>query len=182
LATQQSVPATGQLVRVGRVTKAHGIKGEVKVQPDFGSPEDFLNYSEVTLGRPTGESRRNYKVSRCRPQAAAVILQLEGVADRSMAEPLGGSEVWVDKHSLPDLPAGEYYWHDLIGLRVETEQGRKLGRVADLFATGGHDILVVTGTGQEYLIPLKKEFLLQVDVAAGVLTVAPPPGLLEIND
>jgi 16S rRNA processing protein RimM len=99
-----------------------------------------------------------------------------------MAEPLGGSEVWVDKHSLPDLPAGEYYWHDLIGLRVATEQGRQLGRVADLFATGGHDILVVTGTGQEYLIPLKKEFLLQVDVAAGVLTVAPPPGLLEIND
>lgn len=182
LAARQSASDPGPQVRVGRVTKAHSIKGEVKVQPDFGSSEDFLNYSEVALVQPARASRRNFKVSRCRPRAATVILQLEGVEDRSLAEALVGSEVWVAKPSLPDLPAGEYYWHDLIGLRVETEHGRQLGRVENVFATAGHDIIVVTGTGQEYLVPLKKEFLLKVDAAAGILTVVAMPGLFEIND
>ncbi|MEN8135234.1 MAG: ribosome maturation factor RimM [Thermodesulfobacteriota bacterium] len=182
MAIQQSALDSGNLVRVGRVGKAHGIKGELKVLPDFGPPEDFLNYLEVSLVFPDTDSRQDYKVSRCRPQAKIVILQLDGINDRTMAEALNGTEVWIDKKSLPDLPAGDFYWHDLVGLQVETESGRKLGRVETLLATGGHDILVVLGTGREYLIPLDKEFLLNRDGVAGILTVAEVPGLFEIND
>lgn len=173
---------SGELVRVGRITKPHGINGEVKVQPDFGIVEDFLNYKEVLLVWPDSELRREFRVRRCRFHGELAILQLEGVADRTGADALRGGEVWVDRDLLPELPAGKYYWHDLIGLRVETENGRQLGRVESLFATGGHDIIVVTDGGREYLIPLAEGFLLNVDTAAGLLTVADVPGLFEIND
>ena len=174
--------SSGELIRVGVVTKAHGIKGEVKVLPDFGLPEDFLNYKEVVLVNSGSESRNGYKVSRCRSLARVVVLHLSGVGDRTEAETLAGSEVWIDKGSLPDLPEGDFYWHDLVGLQVETENGRELGRVETLMATGGHDILVVLDGSREYLIPLKKEFLVNTDLVAGILTVAEIPGLFEIND
>ncbi len=173
---------SAQLVRVGRLTKPHGIKGEVKVQPDFGPAEDFLNYREILLVSPESELRRDFKVERCRFQGDLVILQLAGIGDRTAADDLRGTEVWVDRDLLPELAAGKYYWHDLIGLRVETEKGRKLGRVETLLATGGHDVLVVLDDGREYLIPLADEFLRNVDLAAGLLTVADVPGLFEIND
>lgn len=173
---------SGNMVRVGRVGKAHGIKGELKVLPDFGSPEDFLNYHEVSFVYPDTKSRQNFKISRCRPQAKIVVLQLDGVGDRTMAETFCGSEVWIDKNSLPAQPDGNFYWHDLIGLQVVTESGRKLGQVENILATGGHDILVILDGSHEYLIPLRKEFLLHSDPAAGILTVAEVPGLFEIND
>lgn len=182
LAIQQSALDSSNLVRVGRVGKAHGIKGELKVRPDFGLPEDFRHFAEVSLVDPETDARRDYKVSRCRPLAKIVVLQLDGIDDRTTAEALNGAEVWIDKKSLPDLAAGDYYWHDLVGLQVVTEDGRKLGRVETILATGGHDILVVLDGGREYLIPLRKEFLLNSDTAAGVLTVAEVPGLFEINE
>lgn len=179
---RQSALDSEHLIRVGRVGKAHGIKGEIKVRPDFGQPEDFLYYREVSLVNPGTDFQQDYKVSRCRPLAKTVVLQLEGVGDRTMAEALSGTEVWVDKKTLPELAPGDFYWHDLVGLQVVTESGRKLGRVDTLLATGGHDILVVLGGGREYLIPLRKEFLVNTDTAVGVLTVADVPGLFEIND
>jgi len=170
------------MVRVGRVSKPHGIKGEIKVQPDFGELEEFLNYRDILLGSPDSESRRVFKVSRCRFQSDLVILQLDGVSDRTAAEELRGSEVWIDRQLLPELPAGKYYRHDLVGLRVVTENGRELGRVDNFLATGGHDVLVVLDGRREYLIPLADEFLVNVDTTAGLLTVADVPGLFEIND
>lgn len=182
MAARESAPDSGDLVRVGRVAKAHGIKGELKVHPDFGPPEDFLDYQDVILLYPDTDLRRDFKVSRCRPQANIVILQLENIADRTSAEKFAGCEVWIDKASLAALPKGKHHWHDLIGLQVETEGGRKLGLVQTLFATGGDDILVVLGDGREYLIPLRKEFLIDTDYDAGIMTVAEVPGLFEIND
>lgn len=170
------------MVRVGLVTKPHGIKGEIKLQLDFGEPEEFLNYTEIMLDSPGYESGRTFKVSRCRFQGDLVILQLDGVSDRTAAEELRGSEVWIDRQLLPELPAGKYYRHDLVGLSVVTEKGRKLGRVEDFLATGGHDVLVVLDGRREYLIPLADEFLVNVDTTAGLLTVAEVPGLFEIND
>jgi 16S rRNA processing protein RimM len=164
------------------VARAHGIKGEVKVQPDFGSAEDFLAYKKVWLGHPDTKSRQVFEVVRCRPQASIVILALKDVKDRTMAESLAGREVLIEKNSLPKLADGEHYWHDLVGMQVETENGRRLGQVENLFATGAHDILVVIGGGHEYLIPLKKEFLLKKDAENGILTVAEVPGLFELND
>jgi 16S rRNA processing protein RimM len=110
------------------------------------------------------------------------LLELAGIKDRGAAEELAGREVWVGKELLAALDEDEFYWHELVGLRVVTESGRSLGRVKALFATGGHDVLVVSGHGREYFIPARREFMLAVDQEAGLLTIAEVPGLLDLND
>ena len=170
------------LVRIGVVGKAHGIKGEVRVYPDFGLPEDFNNYKKLVLIDPENEDSQVFKVTRSRPQAKMVIVEFEGVVDRTASENLCGKEVWVNRSFLPQLPEGEFYWHDLIGLQVETDAGRSLGRVETLFATAGHDILVVRNDGREFLIPLDKEFIKTSDFQNGIVIITEVPGLFEIND
>ena len=109
------------------------------------------------------------------------LLELAGVDDRTAAEELAGREVWVAKELLPALAEDEFYWHELVGLRVVTESGRA-GPGQALFATGGHDVLVVRGGGREYFIPARREFMLGVDHEADLLTIAEVPGLLDLND
>jgi 16S rRNA processing protein RimM len=168
-------------VRVGRVVKPHGIKGELKILP-HGEAEDFRFYREVLLGGEAAGPGRLYRVESFRPQGRMALLQLTGVGDRSAAELLAGQEVWVAREFLAALAADEFYWHEMIGLQVVTESGRNLGRVTALFATGAHDVLVVRGSGREYFIPARREFMLAVDSEAGLLTIAEVPGLLDLND
>lgn len=168
-------------VRVGRIAKPHGIKGELKVLP-YGEVEDFRLYREVLLGGEAPGPARLFSVAHFRPQGRMALLELAGINDRGTAEELAGREVWVAKELLAALADDEFYWHELVGLRVITESGRSLGRVQALFATGGHDVLVVRGGGREYFIPAQREFMLAVDQEAGLLTIAEVPGLLDLND
>jgi len=131
-------------------------------------------------GETTGPARL-FQVENFRPQGKMALLELAGVTDREAAEGLAGREVWVAKELLAALAEDEFYWHELVGLRVVTESGRNLGRVKALFATGGHDVLVVRGGGREYFIPARREFMLAVDQEAGLLTIAEVPGLLDLN-
>jgi len=175
------LPEQVRFVRVGRVAKPHGILGELKILP-HGEPDDFSHFPEVLLGDESEPIGRLYKVARARPQNKTVLVFLTGVADRNAAELLGGREVWVDEKFLPALADDEFYWHELVGLRVVVEGGRELGKVTALMATGGHDLLVVHGGGREYLIPARREFMLDTDHQAGVITVADIPGLFDLND
>ncbi len=166
-------------VELGKIVKAHGIKGEVKVLPFSGVPEDLLTMAEIEL-RHGGEGRI-FKLERIRPQGRLAIMQLTGVVGRDMAEELVGSEVWGDEESLPELGADEFYWHEVEGLEVKTIAGLRLGRVQSLLATGAHDVLIITDGSSEYLVPAINEIMVSLDKAAGVLVIDPPPGLLEIN-
>ena len=174
-------PDTERYVRVGRVAKPHGIKGELKIVP-HGAAADFQHFPVLLLGEEAAPVGRVYRVIGLRPQEKTVLVTLEGVGDRTAAEVLSGREVWVDKQFLPALAEDEFYWHELVGLRVVSESGRVLGKVTALFATGGHDVLVVRGGGREYLIPARREFMLHTDQAAGELTVADLPDLFDVND
>lgn len=181
----------GDHVAVGKVIKAHGIKGEVKVFPYSGYPDDFKSYDEIMLcaAVPLGANRRDepcvgeeYAVDRSRSQEKVAILQLRGVTNRDGAEALRGMELLIRKDKLPPLEVDCYYWHDLKGLTVKTDDGREIGRVTDLLVTAAHYILVVKGGGREYMIPAKNEFVARIDQEEGVLHITPPPGLLEINE
>ena len=169
-----------RFVRVGRVSKPHGIKGELKVIPD-GEVADFADYPELLLGSDDQPVGKLYQVRQWRPQGQAVLLQLEGVDDRNDADLLAGRGVWTEEKYLAALADDEFYWHEMVGLRVVIEGGRELGRVTGLFATGGHDVLVVHGSGKEYLIPARREFMLATDIQGGLLTVSDIPGLFDLN-
>jgi len=155
--------------------------GELKILP-YGEPGDFNNFPALRLGDESAPVGCLYLVERLRFQAKNLLVLLSGVVDRNAAELLIGREVWVEKKFLPALADDEFYWHELVGLRVVVEGGRELGKVTALMATGGHDLLVVHGGGHEYLIPACREFMLVTDHEAGVMTVADIPGLFDLND
>lgn len=173
--------AHGGQIAVGKVVKAHGIKGEIKVYPFSGSADDFCAYRMLTLVDPDHDLRRSCAVEQCRPLGNLVLLQLAGLSGRTEAEGLRGWEVRIGRELLPKPGPGTLYWHELEGLPVIGDQGRELGRVTSLLATAAHDILVITGAGSEYLIPAVDECVAGLSKDGKNLLVTPPPGLLEMN-
>ena len=169
------------LVMIGEIVKPHGIRGEVKVYSYSERPENFKHYKKIVLQEPAGSGTEIYKVVKSREQGKLAILQLEGVASREAAEALQGSTVWLKKADFPKLDSDEYYWHQLEGLLVLTESGQELGKVSKLFSTSAHDIMVVTGAGHEYMIPVNGDIIRKIDEQEGKIIISPPAGLLEIN-
>ena len=174
-------PDLDNFVLVGRVSKPHGIKGELKIFPYSGHPEDFTFFKEVLLLQRDKSEGKAFTVTRSRGQGKFAILKLDGVEGRDASESFSGQEVWTRMEMLPPLEDDEFYWHEMVGLQVVTDAGRQLGTVTSLFTSGAQDILVITGTGQEYLIPAQNEFIVTLDNETNTLVVSPPAGLLEIN-
>lgn len=168
-------------VRIGEVVKPHGIRGEIKVYSYAGQPENLQDYEEVVLQQPNGGTVA-YTITRCRVQGRLAILQLAGIASREEAEALRGSIISLRKEDFPRLAAGEYYWHQLVGLQVLTAAGKAVGEVAGLFSTGAHDVLVVRNRGREYLVPVNGEIISNIDLQKKELVIDPVPGLLEANE
>jgi len=166
-------------VRLGRLVAAHGIRGEVKVRPYGDRAEGLTRLRRVRLVDGAGQGRLLALLGG-RVQGHCAILALEGVRDRSGAEDLVGLELEVERAELPPLAPDEYYWHDLLGLVVRDEDGRELGRVIAMHATGAHDVVEVGGAGREYLLPFASSFIVRQDGREIVMRL--PPGLLEIND
>ena len=167
---------------VGKVVKAHGIKGEIKVFPFSKSPDDFKSYPEVIITDESTGERVVYRVTRIRSWKKLAIIQLDGVENRNDSEELRGKEVWIPRQYLAQPETDEYYRHEMKGMQVVTDNGRRLGTVTSFIATPRHDILVVTGLGREYLIPAVNELIRDIDKETGALIISPTPGLLEIND
>src|SRR5512143_3741625 len=111
-----------ELVPIGRVTKLHGFKGKIKVDYFGEDPGQVSLYREVWIEDGTGRLK-SYEVLEAMPQPPRLILQLKGIQTADEALPLVGREICVPMKSLPGLPAGEYYWIEMIGMEVETERG-----------------------------------------------------------
>ncbi|WP_136255496.1 ribosome maturation factor RimM [Onishia niordana] len=170
---QSATKGTGsdQHVVLGKLTSPYGVKGWLKVY-SYTSPMDgILDYPEWQL-RLDGKLV-DRKLVQGRQQGKGLVAQLGGVASREQAEQLAGAEILLPKQSLPPLNAGEYYWHQLEGLQVTTDDGDSLGHVAYLFETGANDVMVVKDAdGKERLLPfLPDEVVLEVDLTAGGMKV-----------
>lgn len=168
---------------VGRVYRAHGVKGEVKVIPETDDPERFEALDEVYLG-DTAETAEPYGVESVRYQVGGkgvtVVLRLEGVTTREEADALRQHGVYADEDDLPPLGEGEVYLHDLIGLAVVDEAGEAVGTVRDVLQMPAHDVYVVARPGRpDAMIPAVPAFVVGVDLEGGRLVVRPIEGLLD---
>lgn len=169
-------------VVLGQILGAHGLQGDVRVRITGDSASNLLEAEFVWLGRtPEDPARRRVSVARCGPgRPGEVRLRFEGIADRDAAEALKGHCVLTEAEQLAPLPEGEYYWHQLIGCRVESESGVAIGRVRELWETGAHDVLVVVDdSGLRRLVPTAAELMRSVDLEAGRIVVVDLPGLLD---
>src|SRR5437899_2003825 len=108
-----------------------------------------------------------------------VLLALAGVDDRRAAEALAGARVLVRAADLPPPAADEFYYHEVVGFRVETTGGESLGAVAETFTTGLNDVWVVRDSGRELLIPVIADVVRAISRATRRIVIEPLPGLLE---
>jgi 16S rRNA processing protein RimM len=147
------------------------------LQPYLNDLTCYQRLGEVAILLADGRFLRR-RVARMRRAGERLLLQLDGCVSREMAQLLAGSELCVQREELPPAPAGEYYWWDLEGLTVYTEDGDCLGRVEEFFPTGSNEVLVVRKGEQEVLLPFIKEVIRAVDTRQGIMQVRVIPGLL----
>ncbi|WP_101674514.1 ribosome maturation factor RimM [Alloalcanivorax mobilis] len=161
---------------VGRITAVHGIKGWVKVYSFTDPMENIFDYQPWYLRQ--GDAWVPMKLSGKRRQGKGLVIGLDGVEDRDQAQrELVGREIAVSRDQVPEAGEGEFFWRDLIGLRVKLEDGRDLGRVDKLLETGANDVLVVRGDAdsidqRERLLPwVPDQVIVNVDLDAGEMRV-----------
>ena len=157
-------------VVLGRVTAHFGIKGWVKLQSYTRPPEEIYEFGTlVTADNGSGP----LKIRGFRSQGRNLQVAFEGLQSREETEHLIGELVGVDGNSLPALPQGQFYWRDLIGLKVLDSDGRTLGAVQEMMETGANDVAVVSAEerNEEILIPWVEEVITQVDLENGQVMV-----------
>lgn len=157
---------------MGRVTAPFGVKGWVKIYALTAQLGNLLDYPVWWLGHEG--DWREMPVGVARVQGNTLVAQFAGIEDREAAVALKGLEVAVPREQLPGAAAGEFYWADLIGLRVVNREAHEFGRVVRVMQTGANDVLVVAGGNgneQETLIPFIAGAIRQVDLEAGVISV-----------
>lgn len=169
---------SSNLVNVGRITALYGVKGWLKIHSYTEVAEDVFAYSPWWL--KTAHGVKQVDVDEARAHGKGFVAHIKGVDDREQAAELTGIDIAVERHLLPELDDGEYYWSQLEGLVVITSYGgvqQRLGRVTKLMETGANDVLVVASDElsidkRERLIPyVPEQFILAVDLSAGEIQV-----------
>ena len=166
-------------VLLGKLVATHGIKGQLRVAVYSGEFETFLSLASLMLKGPDG-MMKSFRVAASALHGKKLILSLEEYDNINQVLPLVGHEIYVERDQLPALSEGEYYWFDLLGLMVETDQGEILGELVDIIATGSNDVYVVKDGKREYLIPALADIVLDVNLDDGIMKVCPPEGLLDL--
>lgn len=172
-------PELDGTIRIGRITRAHGVTGELEVRPDWEESRGLLAAREVLLELESGEVTA-HAVLGSRRTPKGVLLQLDGIDDRDAAEARRGNAVRVRRELLPKLGDGEYYLCDLIGADVDSPDG-PLGRVVEVQMYPSVDALVIEAAdGSRHEQPLLDEWLASVDVGARRVSLVSLDGLIDV--
>lgn len=158
-----------RLICLGRIAGLWGLDGWLRIHSYTRQRAEVLDYGSWLIGPPERARRVSVEDSR-QPGRGGLVVKLWDVNDRESALGLVGSLIQVTPEQLPALENGEFYWHQLEGLVVETLEGTPLGVVDHLFETGANDVLVVVGDRQR-LLPYMPQVVRDVDLESGVMRV-----------
>ena len=172
------LPPEPDFLIVGRVLRAWGIRGDLKIQPMTDRPADLARLTEVYVGAPVkaGAPPRRYEVQSFRPYQGNWLLHLVEVSTRTQAEALHGQPILIER-TQRQLEADEYLADQIIGLKVITVEGETLGTLVEIITTGANDVYVVQGERGEVLLPARSEVIRSIDLATATMTVELLPGL-----
>ncbi|HSC82513.1 MAG TPA: ribosome maturation factor RimM [Pseudomonas sp.] len=167
-------PTAEDLIVLGKITSVHGIRGEVKIYSFTDPIDNLLDYRRWTLQRD-GEVKQ-VELASGRLQGKILVAKLKGLDDREVARTYAGFDICVPRAQLPELSEDEFYWYQLVGLKVIDTHGQLFGVLDHLFETGANDVMVVkpcTGSldDRERLLPYTAQCVLKVDLAAGEILV-----------
>ncbi|MEM8983624.1 MAG: ribosome maturation factor RimM [Pseudomonadota bacterium] len=145
------MPAPAESVLCGAIMGVYGVRGWVRVRSDTKPALAIASYRPWVL--VTADGQREIEPLAVKEHGKGLVAQLTGVESRDQASQLIGIDIAVPRAALPEAGEGEFYWHDLEGLAVVTTNDTALGVVERLLETGAHDVMVVTGNGDDVLIP-----------------------------
>jgi 16S rRNA processing protein RimM len=164
-------------VVVGEITGVHGLRGLLRVRTGQPNPPSLVPGSVVMLDHRG--SRRDVRVLSATMHGPALLIGLDGVADRSAAEALRGGRFLVERSTLPDPGPDEFYDFEVIGFAAETTAGRPLGTIAETMSNGLHDVWTLRDGDREWLVPVVAAVVRDIDRAGRRVVIEPMPGLLD---
>ncbi|MBI4965976.1 MAG: 16S rRNA processing protein RimM [Desulfomonile tiedjei] len=159
-------------VVIGQALKPFGIRGEIKIKVFTETLEAFDNSSILIFGETP------HRVVSVRAHKTFALVALEGMNTPEQADTLSGSLVKTDRENLPAKEEDEYFWFELIGMKVSTVDGRDLGEITQITATGANDVIHVQGAYGEVLLPMIEDVVLEVDTEKKKMVVDPLEGLI----
>jgi len=172
----------GNWLTVGKIVNTHGIRGELKVlsRTDFGDVR-FAPGSTLLLRDDERGISVDVKITGSRLNKNMYIIKLEGFNDINEVEKFKGASLLVAEEQLDELEEGEYYYYEIIGCEVVTEEGEQLGTITEILSPGANDVWVIDrpkGAGKQILLPVIDDVLLSVDVERKLVTVRLMEGLI----
>ena len=174
-----------RFLAVGHIVKPHGIKGEFLVLPLTDHPQStyrpgvVLHLGSVDSTNPD-PGLPDLKLEQVRPYRNGYIASAGGITDRNDAERLRGHYLFREVSALEPLGDGEFFYHQLLGMKVQTSIGAVVGEVTEVYELDPNDILCVQGHEGEIMIPFSKEIVLQVNADEKCIVIDPPDGLLDL--
>ncbi len=172
--------SSDKLLVLGKVIKPHGLEGLLRVWSYAPSEASFIDSEEIYLRAVSGKLH-GYRVLSVRPHKNILLMNLEGVNSVDQAEEFRGAEV-LAKYEAITREEGEYFWHELIGLKVFLDTGDYLGTISGIIPAGSNEIYVV-GTGEkEIFVPATYEVVQEIDLEKGKMTISAMEGLLDLNE
>ena len=184
-----STPSLNDLIELGAISEAQGLRGQVKVRPHSSDPVALLSSKTVWLsliprrdlnvaGSPSLEGSKasltEYKVKGAKIHSGNVVMSLDGVSDRDQALALKGARILVSRDAFPKADKDDYYWVDLIGCHAINLQKESLGEVIDVTENGAHGVIAIGDLVKKearYLVPFVKEVVQKVDLPNKVITL-----------
>jgi 16S rRNA processing protein RimM len=168
------------LLLIGRVIGPHGVRGLLKIESYARSEESLLTARRIYLKQSDGEISE-YEIVSAVPHRGVSLIRLEGLDSRGQADPYCGAEILIPQAAL-SRDADEYFWHEIIGLRVYLGTGRYLGVVQEIVSTAANDIYVVREGKEEFLIPAIHDVVKTIDLQNGKMILSEVEGLLDLNE
>ena len=167
---------SGGLIAVGRIVKACGLGGELKIESLSDIPDRFSKLNEVFVEFENGPVEK-YTIASVRMRNNGLYITLDGVEDRSAAEKFRGAYLCIDSGSLARLPSDMYYEFDLIGMEARSPGGGIIGTVVRIERYPANDVIVVETDRGELPVPALRDIVLEVDIQEKHLTMDIPDGL-----
>jgi len=165
--------AKTSLFTIGRITGVHGLNGNLKVWSFAQSIETFAPGRKVIL-KAEKEAERSFTILKAQPYKKGILLTIEGVDNRDLADGFVGQDILINRDQLPEPEKDSWYWQDLIGLDVFDDEKKFIGSVKEIFPTGAHDMLVVMNHNRETLVPMHRHFVKSVDMDKKAIVITLP--------
>jgi len=166
------------LILMGKIAATHGIKGQLRIIPYSGSADNLLLCKSLFVRDAKGRLDQ-FQVTSVTIHGKKILVTLQGYTGINQVLHFVGSEVLLGKEQLSEPEEGEYYWNDLIGMKVVTIDGVDLGTLDSIIETGSNDVYVAVLNGREFLIPALSDTV-SIDVQAKLMTVTPFEGLFDL--